>query len=123
MTSDLSPFSAALIEEMALQPKGTVLRRRAIPSDCSCSEIQLHQFIINTELFGPNNCWTGFYLLAKKKIIHFLQLTSFICGQLSTCVYLCHLEKKKINTGGNRGQSVTSSATSFQRDHNLPVSS
>lgn len=123
MTSDLSPFSAALIEEMALQPKGTVLRRREISSDCSCSEIQLHQFIINTELFGPNNNWTGFYLSAKRNYTFFAADLFYMWTAEYMCVFVSSpdREKKKINTGGNRGQSVTSSATSFQRDNNLPV--
>ena len=46
---DWSPFSAAVIEEMAARPKGTVLQRPAISSNCYCSEIQLNQFVNHGE--------------------------------------------------------------------------
>lgn len=88
---DLSPFSAALIEEMALQPKGTVAQQRAISSDCSCSEIQLHQFIDRHEdrAIWAKQSLAGFYLLAQKSYFFFKKVGLFLYGQLSVC--LCHL--------------------------------
>lgn len=61
--------------------------------DCLCSEVKLHPFIIQAELFGQkkNGLAFIFWLLKKKKTAHFSKLTLFICVQLGTCVYLCHL--------------------------------
>lgn len=94
---DLSPFSAVLIDEMAVQPKGTVLQRRAISSDCSCSEMQLHQFIDRHEYraIRAKQNLTGFYLLAQRPT--FFELASF---DMDILVRMC---ARRINTGGNRG--------------------
>lgn len=70
---DLSPFSAALIKEIAVQLKGTVLRLKAISSDCFFSEIQLQKFIERHEQRAEQNL-TDFYLCSK---IHFLKLSCF----------------------------------------------
>lgn len=97
MTRVLSPFSAALTEEMALQPKGTVLGWRAISSDCLCSETQLHQFIINAELFGTKTTGLPFIfwlciVFCVCVFFFFIQDDPFTYRQLSTRLYLSHLE-------------------------------
>lgn len=116
----LSSFSAAFIQEMVALPEGTVKPQRPISSDCSPTEIHLHP-IIDCRVLGA--------VLSTEKlsvscpcleIIHF-----WILKENSACVGFNVVSRQRINTEGNRGHSapdsVTSSATLFQKGPGLPV--
>lgn len=110
--------SAALIEEMAVQPRGTVLQQRAISSLTACalkSNYTNLLILVNKEPLGPNkpDCLSSWLKNNTFWSCPFIYLQS---SSLSSC-----LSPHRQPGGWNRGHSVPDRATASQCDSCEPV--
>lgn len=108
MTSQLSSFGGANRGDGAAAQRDRPAAEGST-CDCSCSEVKLHPFIIQAELFGQKRSGLAFiFWLLKKKKLHLFQSWpfSYVDSWVHVCICVISSQRaREINTAGNGGQS------------------